>query len=544
MSEASSHSLEDGNTLPDGWLISSLDTVGIIVTGKTPSKKNPEYFDGPVPFIKPSDVYDQGFIDHTDESITDLGATTVPTIPKGAVVVTCIGNLGRVAITSQLSATNQQINSVIPSKNIEGHFLYFQLRTLKEWMLMESSATTVTIINKSKFSKAPIIIPPLAEQKVIADKLDQLLAQVENTKARLDRIPDILKRFRQSVLAAAVSGKLTEEWRDKPWNMEPSPLKAWVNIDIGNAFKSKEFTESGVPLLRGQNIEPGSLRWSETKFFPEEKLANYQHLFINDKDIILAMDRPIVSAGLKLARAKKEDLPCVLVQRVARFKDYKELLPDYLYLLLSDTSFTNYLVPNQTGSDIPHISGKQILSYPVVVPNTKEQAVIVSRVERLFAYADKVEQQVQQTKERVNKLTQSILAKAFRGELTEQWRKDNPDLISGENSAEALLGKIKAERDTLKKQQKPKRSVKKKSGSSMSEQIITVTEALRKAGKPLNGQQLLSAAGYPSDSETDNLEKFFLDIREALTKEKSIVKLERSDDGQDWFALAEAKDNA
>lgn len=80
------------------------------------------------------------------------------------------------------------------------------------------------------------------------------------------------------------------------------------------------------------------------------------------------------------------------------------------------------------------------------MPHYKEQTEIVRRVDQLFAHADRIEQQVDQALARVNHLTQSILAKAFRGELTEQWRKDNPELISGENSAEALLERIKAER--------------------------------------------------------------------------------------------------
>ncbi|MFH3733232.1 restriction endonuclease subunit S, partial [Acinetobacter baumannii] len=81
-------------------------------------------------------------------------------------------------------------------------------------------------------------------------------------------------------------------------------------------------------------------------------------------------------------------------------------------------------------------------------------------------------------------------------------------------------------------------TVKKKIGSHMSKQIIKVTEALKQAGEPLSGQQLLIAAGYPSDSNTEQLEQFFLDIRNALAIEKSIVKLERDLNSQDWFTLA------
>lgn len=285
-------------------------------------------------------------------------------------------------------------------------------------------------------------LPPLTEQKIIAEKLDTLLAQVDSIKARLEKIPQILKRFRQAVLRAAVTGRLI----DKDFTNLVTNIGSHVSIDIGNAFKSAEFSEDGIPLLRGQNIEPGALRWDDTKKFPAEKLELFSHLFINENDIILAMDRPIISSGLKLAKAKKSDLPCVLVQRVARFKDYRDLLPEYLYIALSGLDFENYIQPNQTGSDIPHISGKQILNFKSSIPPHSDQQEIVRRVEQLVAYADTIEKQVNSALARVNSLTQSILAKAFRGELTAQWRAENPGLISGENSAAALLERIKAER--------------------------------------------------------------------------------------------------
>lgn len=88
----------------------------------------------------------------------------------------------------------------------------------------------------------------------------------------------------------------------------------------------------------------------------------------------------------------------------------------------------------------------RIKSLPLILPPLQEQHEIVRRVEQLFAYADTIEKQVNNALTLVNSLTQSILAKAFRGELTAQWRAENPELISGENSAAALLEKIKAER--------------------------------------------------------------------------------------------------
>jgi type I restriction enzyme S subunit len=97
-------------------------------------------------------------------------------------------------------------------------------------------------------------------------------------------------------------------------------------------------------------------------------------------------------------------------------------------------------------------------SFPIPTPPLEEQTEIVRRVEQLFAFADQIEQRVQDAQTRVNHLTQSILAKAFRGELTAEWRAQNPDLISGENSAEALLARIRAARAGQPKAKRGRRS--------------------------------------------------------------------------------------
>ena len=93
----------------------------------------------------------------------------------------------------------------------------------------------------------------------------------------------------------------------------------------------------------------------------------------------------------------------------------------------------------------------------MMLPSLEEQTEIVRKVEQLFTYADQIEQRVKDAQARVNHLTQAILAKAFRGELTADWRAQNPELISGENSAEALLGRIKAERESGASASKPRK---------------------------------------------------------------------------------------
>lgn len=431
--------------LPEGWVETNLQNVASWGSGGTPSRNHDEYYNGNIPWIKTGDLGPK-IITNASEYITDAGVqnSSAKFFPKGSVAIAMYGaTIGKTSILGIDATTNQACAVGTPLQSITSTlFLYYFLLNEKNAFIKKGKGGAQPNISQTVIKEHIIYLPPLAEQKIITEKIDTLLAQVDSTKARLEQIPQILKRFRQAVLSSAVSGKLI----DKSFENKLEKLNSFVSVDIGNAFKSSEFSDEGVPLLRGQNIEPGALRWDDTKKFPIDKLQKYSHLFINEGDIILAMDRPIISSGLKIAKAKKSDLPCVLVQRVARFKDFENLIPDYLYLLLNDVSFINYIQPNQTGSDIPHISGKQILNFDCNIPSLEEQHEIVRRVEQLFAYADTIEKQVNNALARVNNLTQSILAKAFRGELTAQWRAENPDLISGENSSAALLEKIKAER--------------------------------------------------------------------------------------------------
>ncbi|MAI64922.1 MAG: restriction endonuclease subunit S [Alteromonas sp.] len=443
--------------LPSEWIATELENIGDVVTGKTPSKNKPEYFGGDIPFIKPADVNDQGEITLTDEQITVLGAETVPLIPPGSIVVTCIGNLGRCGITTARSATNQQINSVLPSNKVDVKFLYYQLRTLKEWMLSESSATTVTIINKSKFSKAPIICPPIAEQKVIADKLDALLAQVEITKARLERIPEILKTFRQSVLAAAVSGKLTQEWREKPAEWIEMKLNDVADNVVDCPHSTPKWSALGKYCVKTTAFNPFYLDLSEQGFVSEEVFAErIKRLKPEPGDILYSREGTV-----GIACQIPSDTELCLGQRMVLIRAGSEINSKFLTIVLNSDKILSIVRQMTIGSTVPRVNMKDIRSYPIPVPTQNEQTEIIRRVEELFAFADRIEQRANVALDRVNNLTQSILAKAFRGELTTDWRAANPELISGENSAEALLAKIKAEREALKPAKKS--SVRKKS---------------------------------------------------------------------------------
>ncbi len=188
-------------------------------------------------------------------------------------------------------------------------------------------------------------------------------------------------------------------------------------LDVGFAFKSAEFDKSGIRLLRGDNLEPGKMRWLDTRYWPESKLDEFRHLLIREGEIVLAMDRPLISSGLKIARARADDLPCLLVQRMARFRPVVEGMTSFLFMAMNTHGFIKHLLGGQTGTQLPHISGDGIQSFPVALPPLAEQTRIVAEVERRLSVVEELESVVSANLQRAVRLRQSILQKAFTGGL-------------------------------------------------------------------------------------------------------------------------------
>ncbi|HFM0977604.1 TPA: restriction endonuclease subunit S, partial [Escherichia coli] len=150
------------------------------------------------------------------------------------------------------------------SPALNKQFAYYALLNITEALKASAHGVAMPHITKAGMEAWEIQLPPISEQKIIAEKLDTLLAQVESTKARLEQIPQILKRFRQAVLGAAVSGKLTEDWRDN------SSLSGWIEGKLGEFIKkpsygtsSKSNKEGLIPVLRMGNLQGGKLDWTD-----------------------------------------------------------------------------------------------------------------------------------------------------------------------------------------------------------------------------------------------------------------------------------------
>lgn len=468
---------EANDGLPEGWVRATLADIAMWGSGGTPSRKNADYYSGEIPWVKTGDLGPR-YVTAATEFITEEAVknSSAKYFPKGSVALAMYGaTIGKTSILGIDATTNQACAVGNPIESVTStEYLYYFLKNEKDAFIAKGKGGAQPNISQALIKAHEISLPPLAEQTVIAQTLDTLLAQVDNIKTRLDAIPKILKTFRQSVLAAAVSGKLTEEWRGESVGYSSASLNGGSWGDLPNNWQVKAYKEvvdsrlgkmldkaknSGIPTKYLGNI---NVRWFSID------LEKTQEILVSEDEISelsLKIGDVLICEGGEPGRCaiwKQEQSEAIVFQKALhRARVSSDLIPEWLLYNLKNDADNLFLEQFFTGTTIKHLTGKALAKYLLRLPPVKEQTQIVRRVEELFAFADKIEQQVKNAQGRVNNLTQSILAKAFRGELTAQWRAENPDLISGDSpengSAELLLAKIKTEREALKKISKPKK---------------------------------------------------------------------------------------
>ncbi|MEP3348467.1 MAG: restriction endonuclease subunit S [Marinomonas sp.] len=342
---------------------------------------------------------------------------------------------------------------VVYNSELNIRYVYYHLK--KYWKTRNEEkqyGSATNYIKMGNFNEYVVAFPPLAEQKRIVEKLDEVLAQVDSIKARLDSIPDILKRFRQSVLASAVSGKLTEGCgftKAKKSNLS----------NLGKILGGKTPSKSN-PLFWSD----GSVLWvspKDMKFnyivdsidkITEHALDNGGMKYIPQNSILMVTRSGILSHTFPVA---------LTTTKVTINQDIKALIPNNETLI---PTYGLYLIKglaprilsecSKTGTTVPSIETDLLQSMEFNLPSLEEQTEIVRLVDQYFAFADAIEKQVKNAQQRVDKLTQSILAKAFRGELVQQDPNDEP--------ADKLLERIaKAKQDADALAKAAKKSVKK-----------------------------------------------------------------------------------
>ena len=173
-----------------------LKDIGTIVTGNTPSKKNNEYYESnDILFIKPSDIEENYItsLDNSEEYISEKARKTARILPEGAVLVTCIGTIGKVGILKKEASCNQQINAIIPNDKVISKYLAYLIQSKQKILQSKANAPVVPIINKTAFSEIEINICDKDNQEKIVKQLDLLKAIIDKRKEQIEELQNIIK---------------------------------------------------------------------------------------------------------------------------------------------------------------------------------------------------------------------------------------------------------------------------------------------------------------------------------------------------------------
>ncbi|MCI6981795.1 MAG: restriction endonuclease subunit S [Akkermansia muciniphila] len=199
--------------IPENWKWVRLGEVFTVITGKTPSKIDPENFFGAIPFYKPANITDCEYTGKVSEFVSEKGALCTTILPKDTLLFNSIGNIGKCALIQTPGICNQQINAVLPHSFILPKFALYLFRSsfVTNEALGRSSMTTISILNKSNFCHIPLPLPPLPEQERIASKLEAIMTALQDLEGAKTRAQAIKTELRKSLLQEAIQGKLTDQ---------------------------------------------------------------------------------------------------------------------------------------------------------------------------------------------------------------------------------------------------------------------------------------------------------------------------------------------
>ncbi|MFF5109853.1 restriction endonuclease subunit S [Streptosporangium sp. NPDC000509] len=259
---------------------------------------------------------------------------------------------------------------------------YFQTSTFRTEKEQHVSRAKMKRLSSSGLSRITIPVPPPEVQCEIVRILDNMTELRAELRAELQAELQARTRqyghYRDLMLRLPASGKSWPKVK----------LREVADIRVGFAFKSKEFSEdpAAIRLIRGDNIGQGRLKHKGYKRWLRNENDALDPFLLREGDVVLAMDRPWIPAGLKWAQIKEGDVPALLVQRVARMRAHSAQVDErFLGRLIDSPNFTEYVLSVQTGNTVPHLSGAQIGNYEFRLPSRAEQVHLAERLEAFDA---------------------------------------------------------------------------------------------------------------------------------------------------------------
>lgn len=395
----------------------SISNLGKVVTGKTPSTKNSLFWAGDIPFITPKDIQKTKHIFDTERNLTFEGMKSVKNcvLPENAICVSCIGNIGYVAKTTNPAVTNQQINSIIVNDANNSDYVYYLMRSLwQRFKNYEGQSTTLSILNKRQFSEIKIFIH---EDKAVQTKIANVLSSLDNKIELNEKINQNLEAQAQAIFKSwfvdfePFGGKMPADW-------EKINLSDIADIVNGYSYKGNELQSSPIAMATIKNFDrQGGFKLDGFKeIFPSSKLKEKQKVALFDTLVAhtdLTQNADVIgNAEILLSKGGYSDV--IISLDVVRVVPKKGLSKFLLAYILKDKRFKKHCLGYINGTTVLHLSKKALSEYSMYFPR---DIVIVDKLSFILKIICKkiafnVEENI-----RLSQLLNTLLPKLMSGEI-------------------------------------------------------------------------------------------------------------------------------
>ena len=381
--------------------------ISLIKTGKTPPTKEGKYFNGEINWYTPSDLDKSKYLTKAKRTITNFAIEDkkVVMFPKNTLLIGCVGDIGKIGITTELSSSNQQLTGVVPNQSCYVGYLYYWFKGNKRVLEKHSNTSVVPILNNKSLLSLKIPLPPLDQQKKISAILDAADAYRQKTKALIEKYDELT----QSLFLDMFGDPVTNP---KGWlKLKLSEFCEFENGDRSSNYPSgNDIINSGKLFLSSGDIQKGKFRVKDSKYISQEKFDSLKRGKCRSGDVLMTLRG---NGTGKSAVFKCEFEEGFINAQMVIIRPDERCLSAYLVLQLNCPPVFKRLVNLNSGSAQPQLSASNVKDFEVLVPEIKLQSLFAERVQAIETQKKQVEESLAKAEDLFN----SLLQRAFKGEL-------------------------------------------------------------------------------------------------------------------------------
>lgn len=429
--------------MKQNWIEIELGKILKTTSGGTPSRRKQEYYNGEIPWVKSGELNYNLILD-TEEHISEeaIKKSSAKIFPKGTLLIALYGaTIGKLAFLGTDAATNQAVCGIFKNEFVDTKFLYYYLFHNRRKLIEQGTGGAQPNISQTILKKLPLVIPPLPIQRAIVAKIEQLFSELDNGIQYLQQANQKIAVFRQAVLKKAFEGEYDNQ------NLIKNVVDKVQIGPFGSQLHKSDYINNQIPLINPMHIKNGKIKPSINYTISIQKRDSLPNYILKEGDVIMGRRGEMGRCALV---SKNEDGWLCGTGSLFLRPDLSQLLPNYLNKYLQSALVKELLLESATGTTMMNLNKKIINNLPVPVPSLEVQHRIVQEIESRLSVCDEMEKSIASSLEKAEALRQSILKKAFSGELLTSEEIEQCKKEADWETAEELLERIEEENKKMK----------------------------------------------------------------------------------------------